>query len=184
MTVESHGFDKRPVKVELKDGDKLLDSKDLMLSGTEQQQIEPTFKATEPGARYLTVHIAPQPEEAEELKPNNTDTAFVRVSEEKIKVLFVEGLPRWDFRFLKNALRRDHGVGGRTAKEVDIRLEAEWRRHSADERAKALPRTLDQLAEYQVVILGDVSPKMLDAGFLDRLDKAVRERGVGPSVEA
>lgn len=184
VTVESHGFDKRPVKVELKDGDTLLDSKELVLNGAEQQQIELTFKAEGPGARYLTVHIPPQPEEAEELRPNNTDTAFVRVSEEKIKVLFVEGLPRWDFRFLKNALRRDNGVGGRTAKEVDIRLEAEWRRQSAADRAKALPRTLDQLGEYQVVILGDVSPKMLDAGFLDRLDKAVRERGVGLIVEA
>ncbi len=45
VTIESHGFDKRPVKVELKDGDKLLDTKDLMLSGTEQQQVELTFKA-------------------------------------------------------------------------------------------------------------------------------------------
>ncbi|HEY7425242.1 MAG TPA: hypothetical protein VH682_13505, partial [Gemmataceae bacterium] len=184
VTIESHGFDKRPVKVELKDGDKMLDSKDLLLSGSEQQQIELTFKAEQPGARYLTVHIAPQPEEVEELRGNNTDTAFVRVSEEKLKVLYVEGLPRWDFRFLKNAMRRDNGLGGRTEKEVDIRLEAEWRRQSEKERAKALPRTLDQLAEYQVVILGDVSPKMLDAGFLELLDKAVRERGVGLIVEA
>ncbi|HEY7424871.1 MAG TPA: hypothetical protein VH682_11635, partial [Gemmataceae bacterium] len=184
VTIESHGFDKRPVKVELKDGDKMLDSKDLLLNGSEQQQIELTFKAEQPGARYLTVHIAPQAEEAEELRANNTDTAFVRVSEEKLKVLYVEGLPRWDFRFLKNAMRRDNGLGGRTAKEVDIRLEAEWRRQSEKERAKALPRTLDQLAEYQVIILGDVSPKMLDAGFLELLDKAVRERGVGLIVEA
>ena len=48
----------------------------------------------------------------------------------------------------------------------------------------ALPRTLDELAEYHTVILGDVSPKMLDAGFLDLLVKAVRERGVGLIVEA
>ena len=39
-------------------------------------------------------------------------------------MLLVEGLPRWDFRFLKNALRRDNGVGGRTAPEVDVRLSA------------------------------------------------------------
>jgi len=184
VTLESHGFDKRPVKIELKDGDKLLDTKDLILSGSEQQQVELTFKATQPGARYLTVHVPPQPEEAEELRANNTDTAFVRVSEEKLKVLYVEGLPRWDFRFLKNAMRRDNGLGGRTTKEVDIRLEAEWRRQAAAEQAKALPRTLDQLAEYQVIILGDVSPKMLDAGFIDLVDKAVRERGVGLIVEA
>jgi hypothetical protein len=184
VTIESHGFDRRPVKVELKDGEALLDSKDLVLRGQEQQQVELTFKATQPGGRYLTVHVPPQPEEAEELRANNTDTAFVRVSEEKIKVLLVEGLPRWDFRFLKNALRRDNGISGRTGKEVDIRLEAEWRRQAAAEQAKALPRSLDQLAEYQVVILGDVSPRMLDAGFIELLDKAVRERGLGLIVEA
>ena len=184
VTLESHGFDKRTVQVQLKDGDTLLDSKPVVLSGSEQQQIELSFKATQPGARYLTVHVPPQPEEAEHLRPNNSDTAFIRVSEEKLKVLYVEGLPRWDFRFLKNAMRRDNGLRGRTAKEVDIRLEAEWRRLPAAEQAKALPRTLDQLAEYQVVVIGDVSPKMVDDKFLELLDKAVRERGVGLIVEA
>src|SRR5205085_2627051 len=45
ITLESQGFDKRPVKVQLKEGDKLLDAKDLILSSREQQQIELTFKA-------------------------------------------------------------------------------------------------------------------------------------------
>ena len=49
---------------------------------------------------------------------------------------------------------------------------------------RALPRTLDQLAEYHTIILGDVSPKMLDTAFVDLLVKAVRERGVGLIVEA
>jgi hypothetical protein len=191
-TIESQGFDKRPVKVELKDGDKLLDSKEIILHSTEQQQVELTFKADKPGAKYLTVHIPPQPEEPEYLRGNNTDTAFVRVSEEKLKVLFVDGLPRWDFRFLKNAMRRDNGLGGRTAKEPDIRLEAEWRRRLPADRAPAnasvpwanLPRSLDELADYHVIILGDSSPRMLDSGFIDLLDKAVRERGVGLIVAA
>jgi hypothetical protein len=43
VTVESQGFDKRPVKVELRDGEKLLDAKDLVLRSTEQQQVELTF---------------------------------------------------------------------------------------------------------------------------------------------
>ena len=111
VTIESHGFDKRLVKVELKEGDKLLDSKDVMLSNTEQQHVDLNFKADKAGARYLTVDVPPQPEEAEYLRGNNSDTAFVRVSEEKIKVLYLEGLPRWDFRFLKNAMRRDNGLG-------------------------------------------------------------------------
>ncbi len=184
VTVESQGFDGRSVKVELKDGDKLLDSKEIILRAAEQQQVELTFKAAEPGPRYLTVSVPHQPEEPDHLRPNNTDTAFVRVSDEKIKVLLVEGLPRWDFRFLKNALRRDTGIGGRLGKEVDVRLEAEWRRQSPAEQAKALPRTLEHLSEYHTIILGDVSPKMLDSAFIDLLEKAVTERGVGLIVAA
>jgi hypothetical protein len=196
VTVESQGFDGRQVKVELKEGEKLLDSKDVILRASEQQQIELTFKAEEPGSHYLTVHVPPQAEEPEYLRANNTDTAFVRVSEEKLKVLLMEGLPRWDFRFLKNALRRDNGIGGRVSKqgkgaaglvnkeEVDVRLEAEWRRLPEAEKARALPRTLDQLAEYHTIIVGDVSPRMLDGAFLDLLSKAVTERGVGLIVAA
>src|SRR5205814_443776 len=108
----------------------------------------------------------------------------VRVSEEKLKVLFVEGLPRWDFRFLKNAMRRDNGLGGRSSPEPDIRLEAEWRRGTPEQKIAALPRTLEHLAEYHTVILGDVSPAMLGDSFIKLLDQAVREKGLGLVVEA
>jgi hypothetical protein len=183
-TIESKGFDQRVVKVDLKDGDTILDTKEVTLSNTEQQHVDLTFKADKAGARYLTVGVPPQPEEAEYLRGNNSDTAFVRVSDEKIKVLFLEGLPRWDYRFLKNAMRRDNGLSGRSEKEPDVVLEAEWRRLSDADRAAALPRKLDELAQYHTIILGDASPRMLDSAFVDLLVKAVRERGVGLIVEA
>src|SRR5262249_33629700 len=149
VTVESSGFDKRAVKVEVRDGQELLDSKDLTLRDNEQQQIELTFRATKPGARYLTVSVPVQPEEdSDHLKANNTDVVFVRVSEEKLKVLYVEGRPHWDFRFLKNALRRDNGIGGRTKKEVDLVLETEWRRLPKEPQAKALPPKPHDLAKH------------------------------------
>jgi hypothetical protein len=184
VTVESQGFDGRPVKVELRDGPRLLDTKDLVLRGTEQQQVELSFQANEPGARYLTVGVPPQPEEPEYLRGNNTDAALVRVSAEKLRVLYVEGLPRWDFRFLKNAMRRDHGLGGLASGQPDIRLEAELRRLAAGARAAALPHTLNELAEYHTVILGDAPPRLLDTAFVKLLDEAVRERGVGLIVAA
>ena len=184
VVIESLGFDKRPVKVQLKDGDKIIDVKDLVLNSKEQQQIELTFQAKEPGPRYLTVHIPPLPEEPEYLRGNNTDIAFVRVSEEKLRVLYVEGLPRWDFRFLKNAMRRDHGLAGRLSKEPDIVLEAEWKYRRPAEQAVALPTTLEALAEYHTVVLGDASPKLLTPAFVKLLDKAVREKGVGLLIAA
>jgi hypothetical protein len=112
VTVESQGFEARPVKVELRDGEILLDSRSLTLHDAEQQKIDLTFLAKEPEAKYLLVSIAPLPEEPQHLHGNNTDIAFVRVSDEKLRVLFADGLPRWDFRFVKNAIRRDQGLGG------------------------------------------------------------------------
>jgi hypothetical protein len=184
VTIESQGFDRETINVELKDGDKVLDSKPLVLRSTEQQPVELTFKATKPGAHYLTVYVKPHPNEPKYLHGNNTDVAFVRVSEEKLKVLYVEGLPRWDFRYLKNAMRRDHGLGGLTGKEPDIVLEAELRRLSPTTQAGLLPRTLKELAEYHTVILGDVSPQVATPEFVQLLAEAVHEKGVGLIVAA
>ncbi len=192
-TIESRGFDQRVVKVQLWEGDHQVPDpsvpngfveKELTLTSAEQQHVDLTFKAAKAGAHYLTVKIPPQPEEPDYLQGNNAHPVFVAVSDEKLKVLYLEGLPRWDYRFLKNAMRRDNGLSGRTAKEPDVVLEAEWRRLSAQERTDALPKTLDELAEYHTIILGDVSPKLLTPDFVNLLAEAVRERGVGLVVEA
>jgi len=187
VTLQSQGFDSRPIVVELREGETVLDTSEVTLRN-EQQQVELTFEATTPGPRYLTVVAPSQPEEAEELRGNNADTAFLRVSDEKIRVLFVDGLPRWDFRFLKNAMRRDSGLGGRaaaadeTTEQPDVLVEAELKRRA--DGAAALPGTLDELAAYHTVVLGDVSPELLAGGFLELLVQGVRERGLGLIVAA
>ena len=181
-TIGSQGFDGKAVKVELREGETVLDTKDLVLRGTEQQQLDLTFKTKEPGGKHLMVSVAPLPEEADYLRANNTDSAYLRVSGDKLRVLYVDGLPRWDFRFLKNTMRRDHGLGGRIAAEPDIRLEAELRRLRLD--MPALPVTAEGWASYHVVILGDASPRLLGPQVLERIAEAVREKGVGLIVMA
>jgi hypothetical protein len=185
ITVASQGFDTRAVKVELRDGSTLLDSKNLILHDAEEQRVELTFPAKEVGTKYLTVAIPPQPEEPEQLRSNNTEVAFVRVSDEKLRVLLIDGLPRWDFRFLKNAMRRDHGLGGKTSRdEPVVALEAEVGRRPAEAQAKSLPRSVQELAAYHTVILGDASPRLIDGTFATALAEAVREHGVGLMVAA
>jgi hypothetical protein len=184
VTLESHGFNGRPVRVELKDGDNLLDVKELVLLGTEQQQTELIFEAREAGDKYLTVNVPPFEEEAVELHVNNSDLAFVRVSDEKLKVLVIDGLPRWDFRFLKNAIRRDNGIRGRDGDEPDVVVEAEWRRMSSAEQASRLPSGVQEFSEYHTIVLGDVSPDLLSDTVRQALIEAVRDNGVGLIVQA
>ncbi|HVA49998.1 MAG TPA: hypothetical protein VNH11_26770 [Pirellulales bacterium] len=213
-TLEVQGYPEQAVKAVLLEDGKTepLDSKELVLRRTEQQHVELSFEAKEPGAKTLTVKLIPAAELPEDIKDNNSDEIVVRVSDEKLRVLYVEGLPRWDFRFLKNSMRRDHGLGGRglsggivagtaaggsatttapamlpsstgATDEPDIVLETEVRRRPASER-NILPNSVDALAEYHTIILGDVSPALADRGFVKNLAEAVRERGVGLIVEA
>ncbi|NQU09211.1 hypothetical protein HQ590_00350 [bacterium] len=183
-TLESHDLDGKLARVQLLDGDTELDVKEIALKGSERQQVDLSFEASRPGTRYLTVQVAPLPDESAELQSNNADSALVRVSREKLRLLYVEGLPRWDFRFLKNALRRDHGFAGLQSSVVDLLLEAELRRRPADEQAQALPVTAEELARYHTILLGDVSPRLLTPPFISALVQAVRERGLGLVVLA
>lgn len=185
VTLELRGYDQQPVKVRLREegAAQTLAEKELTVRGTEQAHVNLAFQADAPGARTLTVEVEPGAELPEDLKDNNADSVLIRVSDEKLKVLYLEGLPRWDFRFLKNAMRRDFGLAGRAAEQPDIVLEAEYRRLDPAARPP-LPSTLDELAEYHVVVIGDVSPALLDGALVGLLDQAVRERGVGLIVQA
>lgn len=182
VTLESQGFDGRPVKVELS-ADAPVETKEITLRSAEQQVVQLTFPATKPGVFALTVTVPPPPDEPESLRANNSDTVFVKVSDEKLRLLLIDGSPRWDLRFIKNAARRDHGLGGaKGAPEPDVRVMSDLRSRVAD--PAALPRTVADLAEYHTVILGDASPQDLGPAFLDSLNTAVREKGLGLIVEA
>ena len=74
-----------------------------------------------PGTRLLRATVLPLPEEA--VASNNSATATVRVGREPAKLLYLEGIGRWDFRFLDHALRRDKGMT--TTFVVESQLEAD-----------------------------------------------------------
>ena len=49
--------------------------------------------------------------DAEELIPENNEiSAPISIREEQLRVLVIESYPRWEYRYLRNALERDQGV--------------------------------------------------------------------------
>lgn len=115
------------------------------------------------GERRFRLRIPALPEET--LLDDNGVEISIRVSPEKVRVLYVEGYPRWEYRrlaldFLKRA-------------ESDIEFRG-WlasatpgfpQEHSAGvEPLEELPRDTETLLEsFDVVILGDVNPLRLFA---------------------
>ncbi|MEO0650699.1 MAG: hypothetical protein AAFZ65_08475, partial [Planctomycetota bacterium] len=129
------------------------------------------------GERRFRLRIPPLPEET--LTDDNQIEIAVRVSPEKVRVLYVEGYPRWEYRRLAlDFLRRA---------ESDIEFRG-WlasatpgfpQEHSVGvEPLEALPTDSETLLElFDVVVLGDVNPLRLfpDPAVGDEFLQALRE---------
>ncbi|MCY3007609.1 MAG: hypothetical protein NTV29_16745 [Planctomycetota bacterium] len=94
------------------------------------------------------------PEHSEEtITSNNTASSPISIRQEKLKVLVIDSLPRWEYRYLRNALSRDPGV------EVScLLLHPDLDRVGGGNKdyIKEFPATLEELSKYDVVFLGDV----------------------------
>jgi len=122
----------------------------------------------------LTVQIESHP--AEEFLENNTRSADVDIRKILIRVLIVDSLPRWEIRFLRNALNRDPGV------QVDTLLfHPEIGIQSGPGYLESFPQSRDAWSQYDVVFLGDVGlgENELKAEDLRNLEILVREQGSG-----
>ncbi len=101
------------------------------------------------GDYELTLTLEPAEEERD--LSNNTLSAPIAIRREQLKVLLVESFPRWEYRYLRNALERDPGV------EVSCLLY-----HPDLEARGGGPGYLDgfpdaeRLSSFDVVVLGDV----------------------------
>jgi hypothetical protein len=178
-TLSSTGFDNKEIKVVLKEGTKTLDTQTVVLNGSRRQQVQLNFTPDEAGAKLLSIETAPQPEET--VADNNRQPLSIQVGTDRFGVLYLEGIPRWDFRFLDHALRRDRGVEVKFV--MESQLMADGAKAEDLPRLAGLPKTQSDWAEYHVVILGDVSPALLPPQMQEALAKAVEEDGVGLVIQ-
>ena len=99
----------------------------------------------------LTVTI---PKQGDEIRSDNNEaSAPISIREEKLRVLVIESVPRWEYRYLRNALSRDPGV------EVSCLLfhpSLDKRGGGSADYLKDFPATKEELARYDVIFLGDV----------------------------
>jgi len=96
----------------------------------------------------------------ETIPDNNSLSAPIAIRQEKLKVLVVESYPRWEYRYLRNALSRDPGV------EVACLLFHPGLGKVGGgnkDYIKQFPAGIEELSKYDVVFLGDVG---LDDGQL------------------
>ena len=114
--------------------------------------------------------------DGERVEANNRQRFNITGRPESIRVLVVETLPRWEYRFLRNALSRDPGV------DVDCLLfHPQLGKGDGIDYIQEFPDKLEDLARYDVVFLGDVGigPGQLTATEGELLAGLVRNQASG-----
>jgi hypothetical protein len=102
------------------------------------------------------------PVEADEaIAANNEQTFHTAIRAEKLRVLVVDSVPRWEYRYLRNALARDPGVDLRC-----LLLRPDLGPGAGADYISSFPSTKEALAPFDVVFLGDVG--IGEGGLTDR----------------
>ncbi|MCH2160520.1 MAG: hypothetical protein MK085_01465 [Phycisphaerales bacterium] len=105
----------------------------------------------------------------EDLVPENDRIEFeLELVDRPLRVLFMEGYPRWEYRYLKNLLVREPTI------ESSVMLLSADQDFAQEGNAPIarLPRSAEEFSEFDLIILGDVP-----AGFLtERQQELIREQ--------
>lgn len=101
------------------------------------------------GSRLLELSFPPV--SGELIESNNSQEFSLAGQPESIRVLVIETLPRWEYRFIRNALSRDPGV------EVDcLLLHPDLGPGDGPNYIQKFPEELEELQKYDVVFVGDI----------------------------
>lgn len=155
VMLRSKGLDGESISLTLREAGKEVAEENVVLEEGKEQRVTLKYKPLYPGEYVCTVSTAVLPGEI--VRENNELSHLLKVVDEKTRVLFVDNYPRWEYRKLKNALIRDHSVEAwcfLQSADPDFPQECT----AGLEPLVELPRTMQELCKYDVIIFGDVDP--------------------------
>jgi hypothetical protein len=143
-----------------------------------------THAPTQPGERRFAIEIPVQPDETDSSN-NRLERTIVVAEAQRTRVLYIEGYPRYEYRFLKTLLERESDrLPGNKSIELAALLADSDPDYAKQDRSAidALPASRDELfRQFDLVILGDIDPRHPKLGekHLQWLADFVKEKGGG-----
>jgi uncharacterized membrane protein len=178
VMLSQNGYAGRTVPLTVEDNGRIVASQNVTLPPDGESTTVPMhFTASDAGPRTLTFRVPAQPDE--QVTQNNSRQALVEVNDAKEKVLYYEGEPRSEIKFVRMAVEDDPNL-----QLVTLVRTAEnkfWRGgvDSPDELADAFPKTREELFKYKAIILGSVEAGAFTADQQRMLADFVSRRGGG-----
>ena len=178
VSLLQHGYVGEKATLTVRDGDKLLASREIAFGAGGRVQPETVFfPAGAAGARSLTFRVDPLA--GEENLANNAVSRPLLVTDAKRRILYIEGEPRWEFKFIRRAEDDDTSV------EIVSMLRTSENKiyrqgiSNPGELADGFPVRPEDLFSYKGIIVGSVDVDYFTPLQQELLREYVDRRGGG-----
>ncbi len=170
------------VKAELRRNDKLVADKMITIPEGEQRHSLPIQLIDRPaneGTYKYSLSARVVDSGDKEFYTDKLQHQLI-VKKQQLRVLLAAGYPNYEFRYLKHLLERDSSV------QLSCFLQESDPDHSiADITAiPRIPVSIDELNEYEVIVLMDIDPSLLPRSLWPQLSDFVSQQGGGLAIVA
>jgi uncharacterized membrane protein len=178
VVIGQSGYAGRTVPVVVEDEGQPIASQDVTLPADgEPATARVRFTLAEAGPRVL--HFRVPVLDGEQVTRNNEREALVTVVDRREKILYVEGQPRPEMKFLRQAVADDKNLQvvtlQRSADRKFLRLDID----AADDLAGGFPKTREELYAYRGIIVGSIEASAFTQDQLQMMADFVSLRGGG-----
>ncbi|MAG54825.1 MAG: hypothetical protein CMJ83_00885 [Planctomycetes bacterium] len=157
LKVRHRGFPEQQITLQLLENGSVIHRQRVRLKPTEDDQaFRMLYRPMTEGRKRWTVRVQPLP--GEHTDDNNSRVIEVLVKDAKIKILYVDSYPRWEYRTLKDFLTRspETFLAQCLLLEADVGFPQEVTQGQPP--LQEFPNTRQQLFYYDVILFGDVDP--------------------------
>ncbi len=170
LTLRHDGQEERQTRITVRDGSSILASKPVILRPGEPVRREwIDFGAGEAGVRNLAFSV--EPVAGEEIQGNNLRRRTLDVPRGRRRILYVEGEPRWQYKFMRRAVHNDASVQLVTMLRTSANKFYRQGVDTPEELEDGFPSEEEDLFGYDALIIGSFEA----AFFSPKQQVAIRE---------
>ena len=178
VTLHQQGYENQKGRITLRDGQKTLATQEVKFKTNGTMQTETLlFNAGAAGARNLTITVDPL--QGEENVKNNSVMRLVHVTDNKPRVLYIEGEPRWEFKFIRRAIELDKSLDLVTMLRTTQNKIYRQGISNTKELEDGFPVKVEDLFAYSGLIIGSVEASYFSTAQQELIRQFVDRRGGG-----
>src|SRR5690242_8946557 len=172
------GYNATKVLLGVREDGRAIKTEEFNLRGNDTEAVNLEITPTTPGVHRYTVEITPL--DGEITVDNNKQDALVEVTEGPLRLLHVEGEPRWELGKIREALQ----LNEKNIVLVSLQRTGENKFYrqgvgNQTELVTGFPKTEEELFSYDGLVIGSVEAGFFTADQLRAIEAFVARRGGG-----